>query len=62
MRLFQTNPFKLDVIQWKIDDNGFATAYKVGDFIDLCAGPHIINTGVIKAIKIMKNSSAYWLG
>ena len=30
--------------------------------IDLCTGPHIPSTKIIKAFKIMKNSSAYWLG
>ena len=37
-------------------------AYKCGNLIDLCTGPHISSTKIIKAFKIMKNSSAYWLG
>lgn len=38
------------------------TAYRCGDLIDLCTGPHIPSTKMIKAFKVMKNSSAYWLG
>jgi threonyl-tRNA synthetase len=45
-----------------VPDNGFTSAYKVGSLIDLCTGPHIPNSGRIKAFKIMKNSAAYWLG
>lgn len=36
--------------------------YKIGDFIDLCTGPHLPNTGYIKDIKVLKHSSAYWMG
>jgi len=36
--------------------------YRVGDFVDLCKGPHVKNTSLIKDFKILKNSSAYWLG
>jgi len=38
------------------------TAYRCGSLIDLCTGPHIPSTKIIKAFKVMKNSSAYWLG
>ena len=37
------------------------TAYRCGDLIDLCTGPHIPTTKLIKAFKVMKNSQAYWL-
>ncbi|MGI6579021.1 MAG: threonine--tRNA ligase [Saccharofermentanales bacterium] len=36
--------------------------YKQGDFIDLCAGPHIMNTGMVKAFKLLQVSGAYWRG
>ena len=36
--------------------------YKQGEFTDLCAGPHLLSTGKIKAIKILSSSSAYWRG
>ena len=38
------------------------TAYKQGEFIDLCRGPHIPRTGMIKAFKITKVAGAYWRG
>ena len=33
------------------------SVYKVGDFIDLCTGPHLPHTGLVKAFKLMKNSA-----
>jgi threonyl-tRNA synthetase len=36
--------------------------YKQGEFVDLCAGPHLMSTGKIKALKILTSSSAYWKG
>ncbi len=36
--------------------------YKQGDFVDLCAGPHLMSTGKVKSIKILNNSGAYWRG
>lgn len=38
------------------------TAYKDGEFIDLCEGPHIPRTGLIKAFKLTKLAAAYWKG
>ena len=38
------------------------TAYRNGPLIDLCRGPHVPNTGLIKAMMVTKNSSAYWGG
>ena len=38
------------------------SVYKVGDFIDLCTGPHLPHTGHARAFKLMKNSATYWLG
>lgn len=50
------------MISSKIPDGGRVTAYRCGNLIDLCTGPHIPSTKIIKAFKVMKNSSAYWLG
>lgn len=38
------------------------TFYQVGDFVDLCRGPHIANTGEVGAFKLMRVSGAYWRG
>ena len=62
LRLFAYNPFKVQLIQTKIPDGGKVTAYKNGDLVDLCTGPHVPVTGRVKVFKVMKNSSAYWLG
>jgi len=62
LELFRHNPFKVSLISNKIAEGGKVTAYKCGDLIDLCTGPHVPSTKMIKAFKVMKNSSAYWLG
>ena len=60
--MFKENPFKIQTIMGKVADGAKVTAYRCGDLIDLCTGPHIPSTALIKAFKVMKNSSAYWLG
>ncbi len=43
-------------------EDGTITFYEVGEFTDLCRGPHIPNTGIIKAIKLLNVAGAYWRG
>jgi len=57
---FQDNPYKIEMIN-ELEDNK-PTAYQQGDFIDLCRGPHVPNTKMIKAFKLMKLAGAYWRG
>jgi len=52
--------YKLDLLQ-NLED-GTITFYTQGGFTDLCRGPHIPNTGFIKAIKLMSIAGAYWKG
>jgi threonyl-tRNA synthetase len=52
--------YKLELIDGLED--GQITFYKQGNFTDLCRGPHIPNTGFIKAIKLTKVAGAYWRG
>ena len=52
--------YKLELIDGLAD--GSITFYKQGNFTDLCRGPHIPNTGFIKAIKLMNVAGAYWRG
>jgi threonyl-tRNA synthetase len=52
--------YKLDLLQGLND--GQITFYTQGDFTDLCRGPHIPNTGLIKAIKLTSVAGAYWKG
>jgi threonyl-tRNA synthetase len=53
--------YKLEILN-EIPDAQIISTYQQGDFIDLCRGPHIIHTGKIKAIKLLKTSGAYWRG
>ncbi len=52
--------YKLELIQ-DLED-GKITFYQTGDFVDLCRGPHLINTSPIKAIKLLNIAGAYWRG
>ena len=52
--------YKLDLLQGLKD--GEITFYTQGDFTDLCRGPHIPNTGMIRAIKLTSIAGAYWKG
>lgn len=53
--------YKAKIIE-AIPENEELTLYKQGNFIDLCRGPHIPNTGMLKAFKLTKVSGAYWRG
>lgn len=52
--------YKLDLLEGLND--GDITFYSQGNFTDLCRGPHIPNTGFIKAVKLMSVAGAYWRG
>lgn len=54
------DPYKLELIQDLPD--GSITFYTQGNFTDLCRGPHIPDTGFIKAIKLLSIAGAYWRG
>jgi len=62
LQMFEDNQFKVQIIQSKVPDGERCTAYRCGPLIDLCRGPHLPNTGVVKAMCVTKNSAAYWLG
>jgi len=53
--------YKLELIEKRGADEAL-TLYTQGNFIDLCRGPHVPHTGVIKAVKIMKVGGAFWQG
>ncbi|HQF67586.1 MAG TPA: threonine--tRNA ligase [Candidatus Cloacimonadota bacterium] len=53
--------YKLEILA-EIPDTDVISTYQQGDFIDLCRGPHLLDTGKIKAIKLLKTSGAYWRG
>ena len=54
-------PYKVELIN-DLPDGEVISFYKQGDFTDLCRGPHVPNTGVIKAVKLLSSSGAYWRG
>ena len=53
--------FKCEHIEQDLED-GSITTYTQGNFTDLCKGPHIMSTGIIKAIKLMSVAGAFWRG
>ncbi len=58
---FKNNSYKTEIIK-ELPETAVITAYEQGDFFDLCRGPHVENTGYIKAFKILKTSGSYWKG
>ncbi|MBI2647482.1 TGS domain-containing protein [Candidatus Woesearchaeota archaeon] len=58
-KIFKDNPYKIELID---EFKEPTSAYRQGNFIDLCRGPHISNTGKIKAFKLTKIAAAYWRG
>ncbi len=58
LKAFADNPFKVEMITDLPD--GSITAYRQGAFMDLCRGPHVPRTGVLRAVKLTKVAGAYW--
>lgn len=54
-------PYKVELIE-ELPEDEEISFYKQGDFTDLCAGPHLMSTGKVKAIKLLSTSGAYWRG
>ncbi|XP_059157056.1 threonine--tRNA ligase 1, cytoplasmic-like isoform X1 [Physella acuta] len=61
LKMFEYNEFKQRIIKEKVD-TPTTTVYRCGPLIDLCRGPHVRNTGKVKALAVTKNSSTYWEG
>ena len=53
--------YKVELIN-ELPEDSVISLYKQGDFTDLCAGPHLLSTGKVKAVKILSSSGAYWKG
>lgn len=54
-------PYKVELIE-DLPDDAEISFYRQGDYVDLCAGPHIMSTGSVKAFKLLSSSGAYWKG
>jgi len=55
-------PYKVELIQDLPADVERVSLYRQGDYVDLCRGPHIPSTGMIKAFKLLNVAGAYWRG
>ncbi|HHU49738.1 MAG: threonine--tRNA ligase [Caldicoprobacterales bacterium] len=53
--------YKMELIS-DLPEDEVISFYRQGDFVDLCAGPHIMSTGAVKAIKLLNVAGAYWRG
>ena len=54
-------PYKVELIE-DLPEDAAISFYTQGEFTDLCAGPHIISTGSVKAVKLLSVAGAYWRG
>lgn len=54
-------PYKVELIR-DLPENAIISLYRQGEFTDLCAGPHLMSTKPVKAVKLMKLAGAYWRG
>lgn len=54
-------PYKVELIE-ELPEGEEISFYKQGDYVDLCAGPHLMSTGLVKAFKLTSSSGAYWRG
>ncbi len=54
-------PYKVELIE-DLPDGEEISFYKMDDFVDLCAGPHLPSTGKVKAVKLLQAAGAYWRG
>lgn len=57
----RNQPYKVELIE-ALPENAVISFYKQGEFVDLCAGPHIPSTGKVKAVKLLSVAGAYWRG
>ena len=53
--------YKVELIE-DLAEGEVISFYKQGEFVDLCAGPHLMSTGKVKSVKILSSSGAYWRG
>ena len=53
--------YKVELIK-ELPEGEEISFYEQGEFVDLCAGPHLMSTGKVKAIKLLSTSGAYWRG
>lgn len=62
LEMFKDDPYKMDLISRMDEDTTVISCYTQGDFTDLCRGPHVESTKLLKNFKLTKFSGAYWKG
>ena len=61
LELMKNEPYKVELIN-DLGEDEVISFYKMGDFVDLCAGPHVMSLKPMKAIKLLRTAGAYWRG
>ncbi|PRR82696.1 threonine--tRNA ligase [Clostridium vincentii] len=61
LKLMESEPYKVELIN-DLPEGEILSFYKMGDFTDLCAGPHLMSLKPVKAIKLLRSAGAYWRG
>ena len=61
LELMKDEPYKVELIN-DLPEDETISFYKMGDFTDLCAGPHLMSLKPVKAIKLTRSAGAYWRG
>lgn len=57
----KNEPYKIELIN-DLPEDEVISFYKQGEFVDLCAGPHLLSTKTVKAVKLIRSAGAYWRG
>ena len=60
--LFSSNPYKIEIINDKIEEGSGSTIYRQGEWYDLCLGPHVHSTAKLMHVRLTTVSSAFWRG
>ena len=60
-KLFAADKFKCELID-AVKDSSTVTIYEQGEYKDVCRGPHVLSTGIIKNFKLLSHAGAYWRG
>ncbi len=59
-KIFSENPFKMEIMDDKIGHDVGSSAYRQGNFVDLCRGPHVESTAKLRWFKLTSTSQAFW--
>ena len=62
LELMKDEPYKQELIKEHAGKGENISFYRQGDFVDLCAGPHLFDVSKIKAFKLLYSTGAYWRG